>query len=389
MRKWNKLLAMLLAMVMVFGLAATSFAADEDKDDTAPVTDTENTEDEAEDEDKTEAEDEDKTDAEDEDKTEAEDEDKTDAEGEDKTDAEDEDKTDAEDEDKTDAEDEDKTDDAAPVEIDYTGVEEWAKDSITKVVGELGLIVNRETGLEPAATMTRGEMVDALYKLAGSPEVEGENKFVDVADDAFYKDAVLWAVSNEIVNGVSAAHFDPDGALERQQIAVFLYRYAKYAGVDVTVEDDALAGFPDAADVETWAEVEMNWAVANKMINGSDKKLVPADPAQRQMVAAILDRYITNILDAAEAPADDDASEPTDDAAEPADDAAEPADDAAEPTEDEDKTDAEDEDKSDNAEGEDAAGSTEGETEGDDAASDNAGDGNADDAGADEAGDAE
>ena len=53
MRKWNKLLAMVLAMVMVFGLAATSFAEDETKDEeTAPVTDTENTGDE----DKTEAE---------------------------------------------------------------------------------------------------------------------------------------------------------------------------------------------------------------------------------------------------------------------------------------------------------------------------------------------
>ena len=287
MRKWNKLLAMVLAMVMVFGLTATAFAAENEGESEGEQTEAVDPAAPAEGETET---DPDAAPAEGE--TEA-DPDAAPAEGETEADP-----------DAAPAEGETETDpDAEPAEgedeIDYTGVEDWAMDAVKHVVGELKLIAVRETGLEPAATMTRAEMVAALYNLDGAPAVEGENEFTDVADDADYKDAVIWGVANEIVAGNGDGTFDPNGVLDRQQIAVFLYRYVtKVAKIDATVEEDNLADFPDAGDVADWAAVEMNWAVANKLVNGSDGKLLPEGPAERQMAAAILSRYINEVLSA-------------------------------------------------------------------------------------------
>lgn len=144
---------------------------------------------------------------------------------------------------------------------------------------------------------TRGQLVTLLYRLAGSPSVEGvSNPFKDVEKGRFYFNAVLWASSNGITSGVSADAFDPNGAVTRQQIAAFLYRYAKYAGYDVDARAD-LSSFPDAGSVGAFAKNAMRWAVAEGLINGvqsgSDTLLQPSADATRAQVATILYRFIT------------------------------------------------------------------------------------------------
>ncbi|MDE7260682.1 MAG: S-layer homology domain-containing protein [Oscillospiraceae bacterium] len=299
MRKWNKLLAMLLAMVMAFGLTATAFAEGNDTDSgtDTPAADTDSAG-------------KDTAGGEDDEKDEKEktnedavqealdqlfsDENKTD-------DAATADRNKA---DETAPADEDKIDDTVPTdEIDYSGVADWALEEVKHVVGELKLMTVRETGLEPTAITTRAEMVAALYKLAGSPTVEGGNKFKDVADDAVYKNAVIWANNNGIVMGANTEGtiFNPDGELDRKQIAVFLYRYAKnVAKIDVTVEGGKLDGFADVDSVDVWAVEGLNWAVDKELIKGSGNKLNPQDLAERQMTAVLLSRYIQNILPPAE-----------------------------------------------------------------------------------------
>lgn len=72
-------------------------------------------------------------------------------------------------------------------------------------------------------TMTRGQMVTILYRIAGKPTVEGlENPFKDVADGKFYTDAVIWAAENGIVEGNGDGTFNPNGFITRQQVAVIL-----------------------------------------------------------------------------------------------------------------------------------------------------------------------
>ena len=202
MRKWNKLLALLLAMAMVLGMATTAFAAEDDAATAdggeTPVEET--NEDAAVDE-------------------------TTPAEGEETAPVE-----------ETPAEE-------TPVEAGYTDVTEanWFYEAVTYVT-ENGLVDGEtETTFAPSADMTRADMIVALYRMAGSPEVTGENPFTDVAADADYYAAVIWGTSNGVINGTSETTFSPDDSLQRQAFATMLYRYAELMAADETTDETAPA----------------------------------------------------------------------------------------------------------------------------------------------------
>jgi len=76
----------------------------------------------------------------------------------------------------------------------------------------------------PNATVTRGQTVTFLWRAEHGDEMDGEHGFVDVASDAYYHDAVLWAVENDVTNGTSNITFSPDNGCTRGQIVTFLYR---------------------------------------------------------------------------------------------------------------------------------------------------------------------
>lgn len=80
----------------------------------------------------------------------------------------------------------------------------------------------------PDADCDRSQIVTFLWRLAGAPEGanQGGASFADVADDAFYKDAVAWAVEQEITYGLSETAFGPSAQCTRGQIVTFLYRFA-------------------------------------------------------------------------------------------------------------------------------------------------------------------
>ena len=202
MRKWNKLLALMLAMAMVLGMATTAFAAEDDAATAdggeTPVEET--NEDAAVDE-------------------------TTPAEGEETAPVE-----------ETPAEE-------TPVEAGYTDVTEanWFYEAVTYVT-ENGLVDGEtETTFAPSADMTRADMIVALYRMAGSPEVTGENPFTDVAADADYYAAVIWGTSNGVINGTSETTFSPDDSLQRQAFATMLYRYEALLTADETTDETAPA----------------------------------------------------------------------------------------------------------------------------------------------------
>ena len=82
------------------------------------------------------------------------------------------------------------------------------------------------TTFSPGASCTRAQMVTFLWRAAGSPKASGSNPFRDVSADTYYYDAVLWAVENGITSGVSADAFAPDAMVTRAQTVTFLYRAA-------------------------------------------------------------------------------------------------------------------------------------------------------------------
>ena len=150
------------------------------------------------------------------------------------------------------------------------------------------------TTFSPYASMTRAMLVTVLYRLEGEPAVTGRSGFSDVTIGSYYEAAVTWAADNGIVNGTSAVTFSPSENVTREQMAAILCRYAQYKRYDTTASA-ALSAFSDAAAVSTYAKAPLSWAVAEKLVNGTDGKLLPRASATRAQVAAILHRFMENI----------------------------------------------------------------------------------------------
>lgn len=138
--------------------------------------------------------------------------------------------------------------------------------------------------------MTRGMVVTVLYRMVGSPEVSGTATFNDLRKGAYYEKAVIWAAENGIAQGYDKNTFAPDQTISRQQMAAFLYRYAKLQGMDVTGQSD-LSGFKDSKDVGKYAETAMAWAVDAGIIQGTTSStLSPKAVLPRQQCAVMLYR---------------------------------------------------------------------------------------------------
>lgn len=151
-----------------------------------------------------------------------------------------------------------------------------------------------DTTFSPNASMTRAMLVTVLYRLEDQPAVNGRSGFSDVQYNGYYEDAVTWAADNGIVNGTSASTFSPNANVTREQMAAILYRYAQYKKYN-TAASASLNGFTDHASVSGYAAASLEWAVAEKLINGSAGKLMPTGNATRAQVAAILHRFVENV----------------------------------------------------------------------------------------------
>jgi len=111
-----------------------------------------------------------------------------------------------------------------------------------------------ETTFAPEASMTRAMLVTVLWRYAGSPDVDGESQFDDVASDRWYTEAIAWAAENGIVLGVSETAFAPNEQITREQMYTVLYRYVEFAEIEIALEDEMrLREFADQDDVSEWA----------------------------------------------------------------------------------------------------------------------------------------
>ena len=100
----------------------------------------------------------------------------------------------------------------------YEKAVQWAvENGITNGTG------NNDFGTGTA--VTRAQVVTFLWRAAGSPVVDADNSFDDVAAITYYYEAVQWAVKNGITLGSGANNFSPDDVCTRAQVVTFLYRY--------------------------------------------------------------------------------------------------------------------------------------------------------------------
>ena len=139
----------------------------------------------------------------------------------------------------------------------------------------------------PDREMSRAMVASALYRMAGSPAVVGHSPFLDVAEDAWYADAVMWAAERGLINGTGDGYFQPDGSITREQLAAILFRYAEMA-----IPTGSLDRYTDSDSVSAYAREAMRWAVGAGLIGGAtETTLNPQGTATRAQTATILMRY--------------------------------------------------------------------------------------------------
>ena len=182
----------------------------------------------------------------------------------------------------------------APLPFPDVAEGDWFYDAV-RYAYENGLMDGVGDNLfAPNSETTRAQLVTILYRLAGQPAVSGDLPFPDVESGTWYTDAVAWAAQNGIVNGVSDTEFAPGDDITREQLVTVLYRYAESKGYDVSASAD-LSGYPDAGQVQDYAQPAMAWAVAEDIVEGVDGNLNPTGDATRAQIATILMRFCEGV----------------------------------------------------------------------------------------------
>ena len=163
--------------------------------------------------------------------------------------------------------------------------------NISEYVNSKGLMVGTgDTSFNPNGTVTRAQMVQTLYAMAGKPPVSGDSQFSDVSSDKWYNDAINWAQQNGIVAGYTDGSFKPDQEITREQMLAIMNKYATYCGENTSQANSAF-NYSDANSISNYAVAPTSWGVEHGMISDNLSNLRPKDNATRIELAQMLMRY--------------------------------------------------------------------------------------------------
>ena len=144
--------------------------------------------------------------------------------------------------------------------------------------------------------MTRGMMVTVLYRMVEDDGSLGDNPFTDVKSSDWYRDAVIWAYQNGIVNGYGNGKFGPNDPITREQMAAILYRFSDLYGLNTDIAGNIYT-YADYGNISYYAVDSMRWACGTGLINGmGNNRLEPQGTATRAQMATVLQRFCQNFL---------------------------------------------------------------------------------------------
>lgn len=178
-----------------------------------------------------------------------------------------------------------------PEGVPFTDVskDDWFADAVVFVYLNGLMSGTSATTFAPGESMNRAMFTTVLYRMAGEPGILLRNPFTDVEAGSWYEKAVRWAAETGITQGTSETTFEPYAPVSREQMAVFLYRYALTDQFEPQSGDYGM--FADAAAVNDWAAGAVGWAVSEGILRGKEEGLMPQETADRSQFATMMQRY--------------------------------------------------------------------------------------------------
>ena len=183
-----------------------------------------------------------------------------------------------------------------PESLPFTDIADnaWYADAV-RYVYKHGLMAGTSaTTFAPDVTTSRSMIATILWRMAGSPVVNYAMTYTDVAQGQWYSEAVRWATSEGIVGGYGNGLFGTNDPITREQFAAMLYRFAQEQGYEVSIgENTNILSYTDVADLSEYAISAMQWAVGAGIINGTGdgSTLSPQGQATRAQAAVMLMRF--------------------------------------------------------------------------------------------------
>lgn len=172
---------------------------------------------------------------------------------------------------------------------------EWYSDSVEYVFKNGLMNGTSQTTFDPEISVTRGMIVTIIYRMEGSPKVQGNSRYIDVDKEQYYYLPIMWAAEKGIVNGYSKEVFAPEDKITREQFATILYRYADYKDLDVSFDfktSENLKMYNDNDLISNYAKDAICWANYSRLITGtSATTLEPQGNATRAQAATIFMRF--------------------------------------------------------------------------------------------------
>lgn len=172
--------------------------------------------------------------------------------------------------------------------LGYTDVAEgaWYREEVQTATDQglmTGVTADR---FDPEGTVTRATVITVLWRLEGSPDVTVESVFPDIPVNNWAYTAAAWAKAVGIAAGYSDGTFAPGDSVTREQLAVFLYRYALYKGQPIA--QGVVDLYDDSLYIHSWALTGMKHALGAGLMTGSGNRLSPLGLASRAQLATVL-----------------------------------------------------------------------------------------------------
>ena len=175
-----------------------------------------------------------------------------------------------------------------PEPLPFTDVAEnaWYAQAV-RYVYENGLMAGTSaTAFTPDATTSRSMIATILWRMAGSPVVNYAMDYTDVAQGQWYSEAIRWAASEGIMGGYGNGLFGTNDPITREQFALMLWNYA-----GKPESNRSLTAYPDWTSTSDWAQQAMAWAVEEGLISNLNGTLAPQGTATRAQAAVMLMRF--------------------------------------------------------------------------------------------------